>query len=110
MLSNQDSTATGFEFSKDWGRALQKENISIQIRHPLSGWLSFKNPLDRPGGERPAILGSGSAWLYGQELWGFQLGEIQKPHLREIEALQSLEAGIIKTKHPENAVATVLKQ
>lgn len=110
MLGNQNPAATGFKLSKDWSRALQEENICIQIRHPLSGWLSFKNPLDRPGGERPAIFSSGSAWLDGQELWGFQLGEIQKPHLGEIEALQRLETGMVEAQHPENTVATVLKQ
>ena len=61
MLSNQNSTATGFEFSKDWSRALQEENIRIQICHPMGGWLGFKHPLDRPGSERPAIFGSGAA-------------------------------------------------
>ena len=110
MLRNQNSTATGFELSKDWSRAFQEENICIQICHPLSGWLSFKNPLDRPGSKRPTIFGSGSARLYAQKFRGFQLGEIQKQHLRKIEALQHLEAAMVETKHPENAVATMLNQ
>jgi len=110
MLSNQNTTATGFEFSKDWSRAFQEENVCIQICHSLSRGFGFKYPLDRPGGEGPAIFGSGSAWFDGQEFWGFQGGEIKKPHLREIEALQHLEAGVVETQHPENAVATVLQQ
>ena len=110
MLSNQNSASTSFEFGKDWGRAFQEENICIQIRHPFRCWLGLKHPLDGPGGERPAVFCSGSVWLHCQELWGFQRGEIKKPHLREIEALQRLEAGMVETKHPESAVAAMLKE
>ncbi len=108
MLSDQHSSTAGLKFREDWTRAIEKEDICIQVGHSVGSAIGFENPLDRPWGQCPAILSFCASGFDSKKLGSFKARQIQQAHLGWIQGLQGFEARRIQAEHPELAVFAML--